>query len=738
MEQLLIKYGYALLFGGVLVEGEVVVLLAAFLARRGVFSLPAVVAVAVAANTLADLAYFSLAQRRGRGWLERRFGSHKHFHRLLDLVSRHGFLLLLASRFAYGLRVAIPAACGALGMGTAAFFALDLAASLLWAVPMSLLGYTVGGAVEPLIARVQGYELVVAGGLVVTIAVGALLIFGMRHLRMLAREGRLGLTDLHRLVPLLMGFMGVLNLATALWPASAGPVAPLESWLPLEVMQRSRPLMLFSGLALLQVARNLARRKALAYWVAVLALSVSFVSHLGHGFGLHHSLVAALLLAYLAFFRRLFHARTDPQSLRRALAMAPVLGAVVLAYGVVGLLSLQPQFDWTAGHSVVVEAVRSGLLIAEPGVDPRTELAARFLGSLQIAGWIARFYLLVLLLRPVMARTRKGAPAEAAQAAFRAWARRSLASFALDGDKHHLLVAGGRGLVAYAVRGGVAFAAGDPLAAEDEMQGSVQAYLDHCRSNGWTPCIYEASEDALPIYHALGLRGFKMAEEAVIDLASFSLAGGKRATLRAMVNKAAKQGLAVVPYDRAAGREPEVDAQLEEISREWLGEKRLAEMGFTVGRFSLQALDSVRVFLCKEGERVVAFCTWRPYRGDRAVVLDLMRKRPGTMSGVMDLLLARSLESLRDLGLEEASLANAPLANVAAPQGLLERGAALLFHKLNGFYGYKSLFQFKKKFAPRWEGRYLVYPARVDLPRVAYAMASVHGALGLHKLLLGR
>lgn len=737
MEQLLVKYGYALLFGGVLVEGEVVVLLAALLARRGVFSLPGIVVVAVAANTLADLAYFSLAQRRGRDWLERRFGAHKYFRRLLDLVSRRGFLLLL-SRFAYGLRVAIPAACGALGMGTSTFFVVDLVASVLWAVPMALLGYTLGGAALSLVNRLQEYEVATALGLALALGILGLIVLGFRHLRTLAREGRLGRTDLHRLVPLLMGFMGVLNLATALWPASAAPVAPLESWLPLEVMQRSRPLMLFSGLALLQVARNLSRRKALAYWVAVLALSVSFVSHLGHGLSLQHSLIAAVLLAYLTVHRRRFHARTDPQSLERALAMAPALGGLVVVYGIVGLLSLEPQFVWTASHSAVLETARAGLLITEPGVEPRTELAARFLGSLQIAGWMARLYLLVLLLRPVMARTRLEAPAEAAEAACRAWARRSLASFALDGDKHHLLVAGGRGLVAYAVRGGVALAAGDPLAAEDEMRVSVQAYLDHCRSNGWTPCIYEASEEMLPLYHALGLRGFKMAEEAVIDLATFSLAGGKRATLRAMVNKATKQGLVVTAYDRATDADPEIDAQLEDISRLWLGEKRLAEMGFTVGRFSREALDSARVFLCKEGEKVVAFCTWRPYRGDRAVVLDLMRKRPGTMSGVMDLLLARSLESLRDLGLDEASLANAPLANVAVPQGLLERGAAVLFDKLNGFYGYKSLFQFKKKFAPRWEGRYLVYPARLDLPRVAYAMANVHGALGLQRLLFGR
>ena len=104
----------------------------------------------------------------------------------------------------------------------------------------------------------------------------------------------------------------------------------------------------------------------------------------------------------------------------------------------------------------------------------------------------------------------------------------------------------------------------------------------------------------------------------------------------------------------------------------------------------------------------------------------------------MDLLVARSLEELRAAGLEEASLANAPLANVGGPRGGLEKGVALLFENLNSFYGYKNLFQFKKKFAPRWEGRYLVYPRGAELPRVAYALTCVHGAGGLRRLVLGR
>jgi lysylphosphatidylglycerol synthetase-like protein (DUF2156 family) len=104
----------------------------------------------------------------------------------------------------------------------------------------------------------------------------------------------------------------------------------------------------------------------------------------------------------------------------------------------------------------------------------------------------------------------------------------------------------------------------------------------------------------------------------------------------------------------------------------------------------------------------------------------------------MDFLLYHSLVQLKDMKYTEASLANAPLANVAAPRGPLERGVALLFENMNAFYGYKNLFQFKKKFAPRWEGRYLIYPKGADLPRVAYALARVHSSGGLLRLILRR
>ncbi len=734
MEALLIRYGYILLFLGVAIEGEAFLITAAFLAHRGILNLPSVILVAVASNWTADQVYYVLARGRGRRWLQTRFGQHPRYPRVMEAISRHSGWLLLASRFAFGFRVIIPAACGAVGMPPLRFAIINLLAGTIWAVPTALLGFYLGGFAGDLLAEFRRYELLVF----LVIVAPALLLLIRRRLRRSPWLGDLGLQDLHLLVPLVIGLMGAANILTALWPRSQATLRALEIWLPLEVMQQSRALMLFAGLALLQVTRSLIRRKELGWYVAVTALSVSLLLHVTHGIDLHHSLVAGLLLAYLVVFRRRFYAASDPPSIRIALVMAPLVAAVVMAYGYFGLHHLEGQFGRTDTSGLLQEAFRAGILAVDPGLEPRTPRAAAFLYSLQTAGWLARLYLLVLVLRPVILRNRQEAPAEKMREIFAAHGRHSLSAFAVQHDKHHQLLAGGRALVAYATRGSIALTCGDPLAADGDFDHAVREFLETCRGHGWTPCFYETAEERLPVYHTLGLRSFKIAEEALLDLKEFSLAGGKRANLRAMVNKVMKTGMVVRRYDRQANPDPGLDEQLEAISEEWLAEKRLAEMGFTIGRFSLEAVSGIPLFLAESAGRVEAFCSWLPYRNGEAAVLDLMRKRSTAVSGTMDLLIARSLQELGAAGLAEASLANAPLANVSQPKGPLDRGVALMFEHLNSFYGYKNLFQFKKKFAPRWEGRHVVYPGGANLPKVVYAMTGVHSSGGLLQLLLRR
>jgi phosphatidylglycerol lysyltransferase len=731
MEILLIKYGYFLLFLGVMIEGEAFLLAAAFLANRGLMHLPAVIAVAIASNCAADQAYYMVARTRGRSWLEKRFGHHPRYKQAVDWMSRHADWVLLFSRYAFGFRIIIPAACGALDMPVFRFSIINIIAGTIWAIPVAMLGVYLGHAATSTLSGVQHFQ-IWAPVILLAIGVSVLLI---RHLRHTEWIEDLKTVDLHTLAPLLIGLMGAVNIISAILPRSHQSIQSIASWLPLEVTHGSRPLMLLSGIALLQVTQYLSRRKELAWYVAVSALTISLLTHIMHGLDLHHSAISGLLLAYLWSNRRRFYARSDPGSLKLSLLMIPVLGFSVFLYGYAGLNHRRAQYEWHNSATPGKEAFQSGILIREPQINPKTAGAARFLGSLQIAGWLARLYLMVLILRPVILRKRQEASGDTIERIFQTHSRHSLSAFAIQNDKHHLLLANGRALAAYAVRGSVALAAGDPLAPQTDFENCVREYLDYCKRNDWTPCIYEASEELLPVYHSLGLRSLKMAEEAILDLKDFSLSGNKRANLRAMVNKTAKSGMVVRYYNRGVQPDPFVDQQLEEISEEWLNEKRIGELGFSLGRFSLERLDRIPVFFAVAGERIEAFCSWLPYHSDQAVVLDLMRKRKDVIAGTMDFLIYHSIANLKQMGYTEASLANAPLANVAGPRRPLERGVALLFEKMNSFYGYKNLFQFKKKFAPRWEGRYLVYPKGADLPRVAYALAGVHSSGSLLQLL---
>src|SRR4029450_1673828 len=135
--------------------------------------------------------------------------------------------LLLGSRFAIGFRIIIPAACGPFGIPALRFSLINLLAGVLWAVPTGLLGFYFGSAAERFLFGVKRYEVWVVLALLLVSAVVLLI----RHLRHTEWIEDLKPSDLHKLAPYLIGFMGVINLTSAIWPGHRGSMRALESWL---------------------------------------------------------------------------------------------------------------------------------------------------------------------------------------------------------------------------------------------------------------------------------------------------------------------------------------------------------------------------------------------------------------------------------------------------------------------------------------------------------------------------
>jgi phosphatidylglycerol lysyltransferase len=712
VEALLARYGYLILFPGIVVEGEAFLLAGAFMAHRGVLDLPVVIAVAVAATMSGDQLYYRAARARGRAWLERRKGARAKYAKWITMTERRGVWLLLASRWTFGLRIVIPAACGAVGMRPAVFTAVDFVAVAIWACTLGLAGYYSGAAIERHLKDIQHVGIWVLLAVVLCVAA----VIGARRVQRQARVRELNINDFHAIVPFVIGMIGVFNIFMALWPRRAAGMATLARWVPLDVPEGNRLVMLFAGLALLQVTRNLARRKEMAWWVASFALSLSVVSQIGPSFELQHTLVALLLLAYLIVFRRRFSAQSDPSTVRWALIMAPLLGLLIVAYGFIGLRTLEPHFQWPQGTTVLAEAVRAGILILEPRARPLDLQASRFLSSLQVAGWVARLYVLILLLRPVILRDRLEAPPEDVERIRRAHARHPLAALALRPDKHHLLVAEGRGLVAYTVRNAVAVACGGPLCAPEDVTASARDFVEHCRRHGWSPCLYAVPGDDLPAYAAARLKALRIGDEGMLDPSSVAAPASKD-----------EGNVSVWRYDRGASPDTVLDEQIVEVSDEWLADREIGELHFTFGSLDLDELSSLPVFVYGQADRLEAFCAWLPYASGTGMALDLMRHRRDAPEGCREALLARALEALAASGVREVSLGLAPV--TAAADGRADAGPFGLAHRLGSIYRYDDLFALKDAFSPRWEPRHLVYPGDADLPHIAVAVVDAHTTL---------
>src|SRR5581483_6960522 len=118
----------------------------------------------------------------------------------------------------------------------------------------------------------------------------------------------------------------------------------------------------------------------------------------------------------------------------------------------------------------------------------------------------------------------------------------------------------------------------------------------------------------------------------------------------------------------------------------------------------------------------VAFVTWLSYSAGEAAVLDLMRRAEDCPPGTMELLVTRSLEDLRQRGYRSASLGGVPIASTTGRAGPIERALGWVYEHGGTIYEAKGLFAFKRKFDPRWEPIFLLFPSGGDLPRIATAV----------------
>jgi len=347
----------------------------------------------------------------------------------------------------------------------------------------------------------------------------------------------------------------------------------------------------------------------------------------------------------------------------------------------------------------------------------------------------------------------------------------TLAFFGLAQQNLHFLAPGEEGLVNYRLENNVAVVLGDPVCAPEAFERVTRSFLDFCTLRHWRVAFYQTYPDHLSAYRALKLHAFKIGEEAIIDPQTFSQHGSAMANVRISARRAERDEVVIHWYEGVLPVEGM--NQLEHISNAWLEHKagqHTSEMGFSMGR--LEELSTTveraemlaRISVPSKTSQIVvprvvtaiattsssepcAFVTFLPVygslmhdaatTGDQSEVqgwgrtLDLMRRSPDAPPGVIELLLVRAIEHFRSCGAHIVSFGMVAMADTRREMTPSQRQlATFVTDRLHLLESRRTLFNFKQKFHPHWESRYIVTSSTFALPKIALAVLRLRNYSG--------
>lgn len=312
-------------------------------------------------------------------------------------------------------------------------------------------------------------------------------------------------------------------------------------------------------------------------------------------------------------------------------------------------------------------------------------------------------------------------------------------------DNHYWFSQTGKSAIAYRLNYGIALTLTEPFGNSNEYSQDLRGFIQLCEKNSWSPAFYAVHDNMRKELEKLGFTSIKIGTDMLVNPSMWQTRGKKWQDIRTAINKAKRDGITDVlsTYQEAPW---DIQQQIIEISEEWAELKSLPEMKFTLG--GLDELQDNRVkilYAIDEQGKVLGVTSWMPtYRNNHVIgwTLDFMRHRTNSPNGIMELLIARMAERLRDEGIENPelavefmSLSAAPLAGIDE-NSLKENGeqsANVINHALSMIsdilepaYGFKSLYFFKKKFQPEESYVYVCYMDSAKLAQISLAITHAY------------
>jgi phosphatidylglycerol lysyltransferase len=508
-----------------------------------------------------------------------------------------------------------------------------------------------------------------------------------------------------------LGFLaGVVLLFSGALPLNRVRLEWLSSIFPLHFIEGSHFLSSIIGMFLILVARGLQQRLSAAYYITAALMGVGVIFSLMKGFRYEEAILLAVMLAALLPARREFYRKASIFEQRFSPGWTIAIFLVLLSSIWFGLFT----------HRHVEYSNELWWQFSLRADSPR------FLRASVGVGAVILFFALERLFRPAVARPHLPDTAELEKALpIIKRSKTTDSSLALLGDKALLFSPTGNSFLMYGVQGRSWIVFSDPVGPVEEWDELAWRFRELCNRYTGRTVYYEVGQENLEFYRSIGLSILKFGEQGRVALQEFALDGKEFKHMRHTRNMLTKEGFqfVLIPPEEVPAYIPE----FRRISEEWLASKHTKEKGFSIGYYSSDYLKRFPSALVQRGDTIVAFANVMSCGEKEELSIDLMRFSTSAPEGVMDYLFIELMLMGKKEGYRWFNLGMVPLSGLGSDSlaPLWDRIGMFIFRHGEYFYNFQGLRQYKEKFNPSWEPRYIAAPGGLILPRILIDVATL-------------
>lgn len=534
---------------------------------------------------------------------------------------------------------------------------------------------------------------------------------------------------LRRILPAALIFtLGIVNIISVLTPALPERLTLLRDYLLADIVNFSNSFVLLIGLFLLVTAVFMLKGLRMAWWFAMMLSIISILGHLTKGIDYEEAIIALIIVGSLITTRKEYYVKSNPRLRTIGFQTALLSIAAVLVYGTIGFYFLDKkhfQIDFSFVQSFLY-TLQNYFLIGSQDLVPRDVFAMLFINSIKISGFASLAFLVYTFVRPYVFKLTPSLEEIAkAKSMIELFGCSALDYFKTYSDKLLFFPSGINAFIAYHISRNFAVVLENPVAeSSEEMEYCIIAFSRYCYENGIKEIFYRVPKESLHIYTNLGKKNLFLGQEGIIDLATFTLEGGDKKSIRNAINKITEQG-----YTSHVHFPPLKDGviqKLKSVSDDWLKLTKRYEIIFSQGMFVEKEIKQQTVITVENNEeKVIAFLNIIPDHVKNESTFDLLRKTADAPNGIMDYILIELFKYLKSQGIQFVNLGFAPLSGLNDPLNFTEKSMKFAYEKIRSFSHYKGQREYKEKFNPRWNDKYLIYDHDYDLLRIPVILAEV-------------